>query len=122
MKKVLIILNVVLALWPVYFGIRMTRASDSIVRRQVLELCKEGVISESALRAHFSDASDPAGSLALSLSQSKGYFNMFIWPLVWLALLNAITITVFWRTDQKTKGASSTISEDIVANRSESSR
>jgi hypothetical protein len=47
---------------------------------------------------------------------------MFIWPLVWLALLNAITITVFWRTDQKTKGASSTISEDIVANRSESSR
>jgi hypothetical protein len=99
MKYILIILNVALALWPVLFGIRATRASDSILRRQVLELCDKGVIDTNALHAYLPKASDPAADIAASLSKSRGYFQLFVWPGALLAMFNAIAIAVFWKTD-----------------------
>ena len=101
MKNALIIINLMAALWLVFWSPAMPKAADSQIRRQVLELCNAGIIDTNALHAHYPDQAYPERKLSLSLSHSQGYFYFFIWPAALLAMLNAVGIGLLWRKHKK---------------------
>lgn len=103
MKYMLVFLNVIAAVWLFIFSPAIPLASDSARYRQVLELCRTGVINAPALRSQYPDVASPEGQLASTMSHGDGYFRFFIWPAAALALTNAILIAVFMKSPGERK-------------------
>ena len=99
MRKSLIVLNLLAMLWVFYMTPTARKAADGYVRAQLREMRASGLIDADTLRARYPKSNVAMHGLSEKLDTSGGFYNIFIWPEVVLALLNAVVITLFWKSN-----------------------